>query len=616
MPKPRRLAEWYCKMLDLALEAGVIRDFRELLTDAHDSHLQSVAELPYFEGDFWPNAIEDLLAQMAAKQQRRLVDVSSAEITRRLYELFERHNGVFFVVRLAPTPLPETLDPDPLVHCELVELRDNLICLAREKHFEFSSYRRTKFSSIMILYELHNQRDEYTCNACSTSIDARYHCATCDDFDLCAACYEEDARSEKPHPHPLEQVGFELVTPQKQLKAEALVASTSSVHIVQTAVSSTSTTSSATATGGTHGMTTVAGQRSALAQEKLAALVHACTCRDEKTCGVQLCTAMKRVLDHFRECNRRLAPGCSICKQLTAMLADHSRRCSISANPTTRGTCPVPLCVDLRQRSLEQDRYRRATEQNYQMRRMAAMNWSSSGAASASAVVTVPPATSLFVSASAAVAASDQLRVPSASTLSLAVRIDAYAPTAASISPVIGHLSAQSAVNSMAVPSHLPAAPLQPLPASGNRSPAIGLASSVSASSPNPIVATTPQVQSFVVTQPMSFTQFMRSRPPTVSPYRQSAVAVSANADMRFNRLIRPLPPRFTQSRPAATSPQQPSPQHLATTSALRTVIISRTSNPQKQQVCCSAHFKNITSTVLLRVISNNGAIVINLGLF
>lgn len=606
VPKPRRLAEWYCKMLDLALEANVIRDYRELLADAQDSRLESVAQLPYFEGDFWPNAIEDLLKQLASKQQRRLVDVPSAEITRRLYELFERHNGVFFVVRLSPTPLPETLDPDPLVHCELIELRDNLICLAREKHFEFSSCRRTKYSSMMILYELHTQRDEYTCNQCSTPIDARYHCATCDDFDLCAACYEEDSRSEKPHPHPLEKVGFELVTPQKQLKSEALVASTSSVHIVQTSVNCSSPSR------GTHGMSTVAGIRSSMTQEKLAALVHACICLDEKTCGVQLCEAMKRLLDHFRDCTRRQVACCSICKQLYAMLADHSRQCTTSADPATRGTCPVPQCLELRQRSMDRDRYRRATEQNYQMRRMAAMNWSSSGAAMASAVSVAPPA----LSSSHAHASSD-LRVPSASTLSIAIRLDAIAPSASSISPLAGQ---SSSVNLTTVVPALRASVPHPTAVHPfNRSP-IASPSSISpaATALSPRGAPTgQQMQSFVVSKPMPFTQFMRSRSASITPaaaqqprirlspasaaspvsgYRSitprsalgpPADAATTNVRARLSRLIRPAPP-FTQLRHASTAlPQLPFAN--PTSPAPRPFVISRASTPRYPQVC--AHF-------------------------
>jgi len=35
--------------------------------------------------------------------------------------------------------------------------RDAFLTLARDKHFEFSSLRRAQFSTLSMLYELHNQ---------------------------------------------------------------------------------------------------------------------------------------------------------------------------------------------------------------------------------------------------------------------------------------------------------------------------------------------------------------------------------------------------------------------------------------------------------------------------
>jgi len=41
--------------------------------------------------------------------------------------------------------------------CDLMDGRDAFLTLAREKHLEFSSLRRTKYSSMVLLYELHTQ---------------------------------------------------------------------------------------------------------------------------------------------------------------------------------------------------------------------------------------------------------------------------------------------------------------------------------------------------------------------------------------------------------------------------------------------------------------------------
>ena len=95
---------------------------------------------------------------------------------------------MFFVVLLHPpdssaNELPATTDPDSLIACELMDGRDAFLNLAREKHWEFSSLRRAKYSSIAMLYELHNQggdRFVYTCNGCSADIEIRYHCKECE----------------------------------------------------------------------------------------------------------------------------------------------------------------------------------------------------------------------------------------------------------------------------------------------------------------------------------------------------------------------------------------------------------------------------------------------------
>lgn len=60
--------------------------------------------------------------------------------------------------------------------------RDAFLNLAREKHWEFSSLRRAKYSTMSMLYELHNQGDRfvYCCNHCQTDVEFRWHCKECE----------------------------------------------------------------------------------------------------------------------------------------------------------------------------------------------------------------------------------------------------------------------------------------------------------------------------------------------------------------------------------------------------------------------------------------------------
>ena len=95
----------------------------------------------------------------------------------------------FLVVLLQPphvgtsSPLHSTTDPDPLINCDLMDGRDAFLTLCRGKHWEFSSLRRAKFSSMAMLYEIHNQISDgllYTCNNCHMNVETWYHCRECD----------------------------------------------------------------------------------------------------------------------------------------------------------------------------------------------------------------------------------------------------------------------------------------------------------------------------------------------------------------------------------------------------------------------------------------------------
>ena len=79
--------------------------------------------------------------------------------------------------------LPPTTDVDPLISCDLMDGRDIFLTMARDKHYEFSSLRRAKFSTMAMLVELHNisqDRFVYTCNECGKHVETRYHCTECE----------------------------------------------------------------------------------------------------------------------------------------------------------------------------------------------------------------------------------------------------------------------------------------------------------------------------------------------------------------------------------------------------------------------------------------------------
>lgn len=91
------------------------------------------------------------------------------------------------MIRLIAGPavnsLPAIIEPDPLMACDLMDGRDAFLTLARDKHLEFSSLRRAKWSSTCMLVELHNQSQDrfvYTCNECKHHVETRFHCTVCE----------------------------------------------------------------------------------------------------------------------------------------------------------------------------------------------------------------------------------------------------------------------------------------------------------------------------------------------------------------------------------------------------------------------------------------------------
>ena len=71
IPKPKRLQEWYKKMLDKGIIERIVLDYKDIYKQALEDNLQSAAELPYFEGDFWPNVMEENIREQ--EQVRRVV---------------------------------------------------------------------------------------------------------------------------------------------------------------------------------------------------------------------------------------------------------------------------------------------------------------------------------------------------------------------------------------------------------------------------------------------------------------------------------------------------------------------------------------------------------------
>ncbi|XP_036108255.1 histone acetyltransferase p300 isoform X4 [Molossus molossus] len=379
IPKPKRLQEWYKKMLDKSVSERIVHDYKDIFKQATEDRLTSAKELPYFEGDFWPNVLEESIKELEQEEEERKreentsnesTDVTkgdsknakkknnkktsknksslsrgnkkkpgmpnvSNDLSQKLYATMEKHKEVFFVIRLIAGPaansLPPIVDPDPLIPCDLMDGRDAFLTLARDKHLEFSSLRRAQWSTMCMLVELHTQSQDrfvYTCNECKHHVETRWHCTVCEDYDLCITCYNT-----KNHDHKMEKLGLGLDDESNNQQAAATQSPGDS--------------------------------RRLSIQRCIQSLVHACQCRNAN-CSLPSCQKMKRVVQHTKGCKRKTNGGCPICKQLIALCCYHAKHCQ-------ENKCPVPFCLNIKQKLRQQQLQHRLQQAQMLRRRMASM---------------------------------------------------------------------------------------------------------------------------------------------------------------------------------------------------------------------------------------------------
>merc|ERR1711970_1221900 len=84
IPKPKRLQDWYRRMLDKGIIERIVLDYKDIYKQALEDNIQSPAELPYFEGDFWPNVMEENIRELEQEEEARKRELQEAEEAGRL----------------------------------------------------------------------------------------------------------------------------------------------------------------------------------------------------------------------------------------------------------------------------------------------------------------------------------------------------------------------------------------------------------------------------------------------------------------------------------------------------------------------------------------------------
>nr|CAB3448804.1 unnamed protein product [Digitaria exilis] len=347
-PKSDKLREWYLAMLRKASKEEIVVELTNLYDHFFIPKIEckakvTAARLPYFDGDYWPGAAEDMINQLRQEEDDRKLQKKSKTkkiITKRALKAAghtdlsgnaskdamlmqkrysaqrcydaeqqledkERHPTTSRDVHmLHPVDIvgvpKDTKDRDDILESEFFDTRQAFLSLCQGNHYQYDTLRRAKHSSMMVLYHLHNPTAPAfvtTCNVCCHDIETGqgWRCEVCPDFDVCNACFQKGAVN---HPH-------KLTNHPSAADRDAQNAEARQMRVQQL-------------------------------RKMLDLLVHASTCRSG-SCQYPNCRKVKGLFRHGMQCKTRASGGCVLCKKMWYMLQLHARACKDS-------DCNVPRC--------------------------------------------------------------------------------------------------------------------------------------------------------------------------------------------------------------------------------------------------------------------------------
>ncbi|XP_039071861.1 histone acetyltransferase HAC1-like isoform X1 [Hibiscus syriacus] len=177
-PKSDKLREWYLSMLKKAAKESVVVG----LTNLYDHFFESAGEckakvtaarLPYFDGDYWPGAAEDLINQLRQEEDGRKLNKKGTKMT--LTKRALKASG--------QSDLSANASKDLLLMHKLGETISPM-----------------KEDFIMV----HLQ---HCCTHCCCLMISgnRWVCNKCKKFQICDKCYETEQKREERERHPINQ---------------------------------------------------------------------------------------------------------------------------------------------------------------------------------------------------------------------------------------------------------------------------------------------------------------------------------------------------------------------------------------------------------------------------
>ncbi|KAF7147333.1 hypothetical protein RHSIM_Rhsim03G0000100 [Rhododendron simsii] len=325
-PKSDKLREWYLSMLRKAAKENIVVD----LTNLYDHFFVSTGEckakvtaarLPYFDGDYWPGAAEDMIYQLrqeddCRKQYKK--GTTKKTITKRALKLSGQSDlsgnaskDWLLMHKVEINDVSEdTKDKDEILESEFFDTRQAFLSLCQGNHYQYDTLRRAKHSSMMVLYHLHNPTAPAFVTTCIKALALSLNLGRC--LYLFSNCSKVDEKIMYDHLVLLRfynLFGFDYLMSQLR--------------------------------------------------KMLDLLVHASQCRSPN-CQYPNCRKVKGLFRHGMQCKIRASGGCLVCKKMWYLLQLHARACKESQ-------CSVPRCRDLK------EHVRRLQQQSDSRRRAAVM---------------------------------------------------------------------------------------------------------------------------------------------------------------------------------------------------------------------------------------------------
>ncbi|GFP90889.1 histone acetyltransferase hac1 [Phtheirospermum japonicum] len=224
-PKSDKLREWYLAMLRKAKKENIVVDLTNLyehffVTTGESKAKVTAARLPYFDGDYWPGAAEDIIYQLQQEDDGRksikkgtikkitkralkasgqtdlsgnaskdlmCYDAERKRDDRERHPIFQKDKHALYPVEI--NGIPDDTKDNEVLESEFFDTRQAFLSLCQGNHYQYDTLRRAKHSSMMVLYHLHNPTAPAfvtTCVVCHLDIEAGqgWRCETCPDYDL------------------------------------------------------------------------------------------------------------------------------------------------------------------------------------------------------------------------------------------------------------------------------------------------------------------------------------------------------------------------------------------------------------------------------------------------